>query len=109
MLLVKAMMFRIEYEIIPNMNAWTAHIIAKSADEATAYIQRFVRREIRVTSCGMVATVDAITPSVMPMLGSSAAKQAKPPGLPPMPPKEEKKEEINPPAPRMRTSIISKK
>jgi hypothetical protein len=105
MLLVKAMLFRIEYEIIPNMNAWTAHIIAKSAEEATNYIQKFVRRDIRVTSCGMVAAVDAITPSVMPKLGTPVAK---PPGLPPVVPKEEKKEEINPPAPKVKQSIIKK-
>jgi hypothetical protein len=55
--------FRMEYERVPKMDAYTAFIAAYSVEEANAYLHRKVG-QVRVFSQGMACRVDALDDNV---------------------------------------------
>jgi len=85
MKLKEVYIYRLEYEVPPDMNAWTAMVAAGSNEEAMAYIQRYWGKRCNFTSIGSQMRLDALSDSVLKQifkLGLPAPKALK------VPPKE---------------------
>ena len=65
MKLANVMIFRIEYEVQPSFENWTAIIAASSPEEACAYITRFWGKKCNFTSVGQQMRLDAISGNVI--------------------------------------------
>ncbi len=56
--------FRIDYELMPNMNPWTVYIAAFSNDEAYAHLCKTVNKPLRVTSTTLVCRLDDLSKEI---------------------------------------------
>jgi len=57
--------YRVEYEVPPDMTNWTAIIAATTHDDAVAYIQRFWGKPCNFISVGMQTKLDAVSNNVV--------------------------------------------
>lgn len=56
--------FRIDYELMPNMNQWTVYIAAFSNEEAYKHLCNTVNKPLRVTSTTMVCRLDDLSKEI---------------------------------------------
>jgi hypothetical protein len=56
--------YRFEYEIEPNMNAWNACIAAFSNEEAYRHLAKTVNKPIRLTSSTLVCRLDDLSAEI---------------------------------------------
>jgi hypothetical protein len=68
--------WRVEYEKVPSMSAWTAFVAAHSAEEAEIYIQKLCG-PIRTSTIGMQCRLDGISHEVRDRLVSAYIGKSK--------------------------------
>lgn len=72
--------YRIEYEVPPDMNSWTVIIAAGSPEEATAYIEKFWRKPCNFISIGQQTKLDAVSEGVIKQIMRLGKPIPVPPG-----------------------------
>jgi len=68
--------FRVEYEILPNMSNWTAFVVGFSQEEIYKYLESIVGvGKIRVISSGFQCDIHGFTPEAREFLTSVGVNQ----------------------------------
>jgi hypothetical protein len=81
--------YRLEYEVPPDLSAWTAIVAALTHEDAIDYVQRYWGKKCNFTSVGQHSKLDAISLRVLSQIMKLGSPGTKVPDKKPV-----KKEEI---------------